>query len=112
MGILKHRKSCTKPISVSYAMDVPSGAEHRVRESRVIVVVSGNCVGRPMLLAGAIHCPPKACGGYVFESKYMYDADRSVIEYRFRDGLLKNRERASERFRNKMLKQIERQQSR
>ena len=110
MSVLKNIPTA-KPVSVSNVTEVSDKDGHYIGESRVVLFVRGNCVPRALFAGALSYVQPEARGGKVFEIKYMYDADISVIEYRFCDGFLRNRLKTSDRFRNKMLKQIAKQKN-
>ena len=96
-----------KPIFVSHCMEVWDTNGHYVGESRIIVQVKGNCCSN--VLGRTPFEAPHACGGNIYHISYMSDADISVIEYRFVNTLFRNRLNTSEKFRQKMLKQIAKQ---
>ena len=91
-----------QPLSVSYCTEVSDNVGHYIGETYVIVEVKGNCCPRAFL-GGRPAVPPRAWGGIIYHISYMSDTDVSIVEYRFRNGLFKNRFRSSERFRKKIL---------
>lgn len=106
MGKILKKTPTARPVSVFYILEAHDNKGCYVDESRVIVTVRGNCTHRTLFGDGVNFCPPKAHGGNIINIKYMYDSDQSVIVYGFRNSLFKNRFKTSEKFRNKMLSQI------
>lgn len=106
MGKILKKTPTARPVSVFYILEACDSDRDCAGESRVVVTVQGNCIPRSLFGGGVSFCPPKAHGGNIIDIKYMYDSDQSVIVYGFRNSLFKNRFKTSEKFRNKILVQI------
>ena len=111
MSFFKKGVLTARPVSVSYVTEVVDEDGFYMCESKVIACVCGNCVGRPMLGGETGWQAPKARGGRIAFMSYAHDSDRTIIDYRFGDTLFRNRFKTSERFRNKLLKQIAKYQN-
>lgn len=97
------------PISVSGCIEVSDDQGRYIGESQVIVQFRGRCI--PRMICGDMYVSlPRVRGGNVYHINYMHDSDISVIDYRFSNTPFINRVKASERFRNKILKQIMKQE--
>ena len=79
MGLFINKSHVAKPLSV-YGPE----RDEFGNGTKVIVVVDGNCV-KPSLAGDCSLNPPHARGGHVVCTRYMYDADKTVVEYRFCD---------------------------
>lgn len=97
------------PISVSECIEVYDAQGHYIGESQVIVEFRGRCIPR-MIFGDTYISLPRVRGGNIYHINYMHDSDISVIDYRFSNTPFRNRLKASERFRNKILKQIMKQE--
>ena len=104
----KHKTA--KPVFVSNCMECCDKEGHYIGETSVILNVRGDCVSK-VYNGKSIESlnTPIARGGIFYSVKYEPDKDISIIEYRFRNGMFIDRSNASERFINKMQKQIDAQ---
>ena len=103
-----YKTKIAKPISVSYCTEIFDGHGCYTGETSVVLTVQGDCVSK-VYKGNHIESlnPPVAEGGTIYSVKYEVKKDISVVDYRFRNGWLKSRSEISEKFRNKMLKQMQ-----
>lgn len=95
-----------RPIDVSRATEIFDYNGFDTGKMRVIVKFHGRCVQRS-LDDCVDYRIPSVHGGIIYYTNYNIEEDFSIVEYHFYDGIFKNRVQKSEKFRNKMLAQIE-----
>ena len=102
----RNKNKTAQPISVSNCAEVFSEYGCYLGETALTLTVQGDCISK-VYKDNNIESlnPPFAWGGVIHSVKYEADKDISIIEYRFRSGII-SRLQTSERFRKKMQAKI------
>lgn len=105
-----NKKTVAYPIEVSGVQDLFSkNGQIYLGECKVIVKMSGNCI--PKIYSGMESFElPDLCKNKIFFVEYLKESDTSVVEYHFHNTLFRNRVDIAEKFRQKMLKLIIKQE--